>query len=325
MDITNLSKYSTLSLEARKKLIELLLQQDRDIRLIFQRAADDLAKEIRRLEREGQTSQIPVLLDAMLAESAMSIEDALSELFRSGLVISVEAGMHQSKQATLRILNKAKIDWKPIERVYFRKHAAAVEAMQTRVIKGLTLSDRIWGQSRVARQSMGAIIQEAIAAGEHPYRVAEMLEGFVRNGAKSLVSQYPDMIARLEGNIPMDMCYESLRLARTEMAAAFGEAAMQAAEINPSNEGIRWSTSNGGNTCDKCKEIASKDNGLGPGVYRLHEMPEYPAHPNCLCTLSEVVEELDSFVDRLIEWQANPLTHQDIEKWYQTVYKTGEF
>ncbi|MHC8516997.1 structural protein [Sporosarcina sp. ITBMC105] len=323
MDISHLSEYSSLSLEARKQLIELILQQDRDVRLIFQQAADELANEIRRLEKEGQSHLIPALLAAKVAESATTIEKGLSELFKRGYVISVEAGMHQSKQATLRILQKGKIDWQPIERVYFRKHSAAVEAMQTRVLKGLTVSDRIWGQSRVARQSMGAIIQEAIATGEHPYKVAEMLEDYVRNGAKSLVSQYPEMIARLEGNIPMDMCYESLRLARTEMAAAFGEAAIQAAELNPSNQGIKWSTSNGGNTCDKCKSIASTDNGLGEGVYRRHELPDYPAHPNCLCTLSEVVEDMNTFVDRLIEWQQNPLAHQDIERWYQNVYKGG--
>ncbi|WP_060210322.1 hypothetical protein [Sporosarcina koreensis] len=323
MDVTEFSVYTALALEARKKLIELLLRQDKEIREIFEKAADDLAKKIRRLEQAGQTSRIPALLETKLAENAAEIEASLKRLFDEGFEISVEAGMHQSKQATLRILNKARIDWKPIERVYFRKHTAAIETMQTRVLKGLTLSDRIWGQSRVARQSMGAIIQEAIAAGEHPYRVAEMLEGYVRNGAKTLVSQYPNMIERLEGNIPMDMSYESLRLARTEMAAAFGEAARQAAEVNPSNTGMKWSTSNGGNTCDKCKDIAVHDSGLGPGVYQLHELPDYPAHPNCLCVLSEVVEDMDDFVDRLIEWNHNPLAHQDIERWYQNIYKGG--
>jgi len=268
-----MSIYNALVLEARKKLIELLLQQDKEIQAIFEKAADDLANEIRRLEASGQSARIPELLDARLAENSAAIEESLKLLFEKGLNLSVEAGMHQSRQTTLRILNKAKIEWQPIERVYFRKHTAAVEAMQARVIKGLTLSDRIWGQSRVARQSMGAIIQEALVAGEHPYRVADMLQDYVRNGARTVVSQYPNMVERLEGNLPMNMSYESLRLARTEMAAAFGEGVRQAAELNPSNVGMRWSTSNSGNTCDKCKDIASQDNGLGPGVYRMYELP----------------------------------------------------
>jgi len=33
---------------------------------------------------------------------------------------------------------------------------------------------------------------------------------------------------------------------------------------------------------------------------------------------------MNDFVDRLIEWNANPATHRDIEQWHQTVYKTGE-
>lgn len=216
------------------------------------------------------------------------------------------------------------MDWKPIERTYFRQHTQAVEAMQTRTIKGLNLSDRIWGNSRKTSNAIGSIVHEAIAAGEHPYKVAEMLEQYVRNGANSLVAEYPNMVERLEGNIPMNLSYESLRLARTEMAAAFGEASIQGAELNPANKGIRWSLSNAGVACDKCKDIAGHDSGMGEGVYKVEDLPEYPAHPNCLCNLSEVTEEIDDLVNRLIEWNANPLAHQDIEHWYQTVYKTGE-
>lgn len=324
MDITELSVYSALTLEARKKLIELLLQQDKEIQEIFEKVVADLAKEIRRLEATGQAGRIPEVIDNKLMNSAQLLEEELNKLFDNGIKISVEAGMHQSKQATLQILDKSKIDWKPIERVYFRKHTMAVEHMQSRVLKGLTLSDRIWGQSRVARLSMGAIVQEGLATGDHPYKIADMLQDYVRNGAQTVVSQYPNMVNRLEGNIPMNMTYESLRLARTEMATAFGEGVKNSAELNPSNQGIRWSLSNAGVACSVCEDHANHDSGLGKGVYRLHELPQYPAHPNCLCTLSEVVEEMDDFVDRLIEWNANPLAHQDIEKWYQTVYQTGK-
>lgn len=323
MDITELNVYSYLALEARKKLIELLLQQDKEIQEIFEKVVDDLSKEIRQLEVTGQAGRIPEIIDNKLINRAQLLERELKDLFDRGINISIEAGMHQSKQATLQILDKAKIDWKPIERAYYRKHTVAVEAMETRVIKGINLSDRIWGQSQQARRTIGTIVQEAIAAGEHPYKVAEMLETYVQNGAQTVVSQYPNMVDRLEGNIPMNLSYESLRLARTEMAAAFGEGVKTSAELNPSNQGVRWSLSNAGVACGVCEDNANHDSGLGKGVYRLHELPEYPAHPNCLCTLSEVVEDMDDFVDRLIEWNANPLAHQDIEKWYQTVYKTG--
>lgn len=322
--VYGLSGNSTFSLQARKQLIELLLRQDKAIQQLFIQNADELAAEIRRYEVTGNAYQLNEVIDTLLQQQASKLEEGLTLILLDGLQLSIEAGIHQSKQATLRILNRAGMDWKPMERLFFRQHTKAVEAMQTRTIKGLNLSDRIWGKSRQSRDAIGSIVREAIAAGEHPYKVAEMLEQYVRNGAGSLVSEYPNMIERLEGNIPMNLSYESLRLARTEMAAAFGEATRQAAELNPSNKGIRWSLSNAGVACDKCKTIANHDEGKGEGVYSLETLPEYPAHPNCLCDLSEVTEDVEDFADRLIEWMANPIAQQDIEHWYQTVYKTGE-
>ncbi|PIC87972.1 hypothetical protein CSV72_02155 [Sporosarcina sp. P20a] len=319
-----LSGNSTFALEARKQLIELLLRQDKAIQQLFIQNADELAAEIRKYEVSGNAYQLNEVIDKLLQQQASKLEEGLTLILLDGLQASIEAGIHQSKQATLRVLNRAGIDWKPMERSFLRQHTKAVEAMETRTIKGLNLSDRIWGQSRKTRDAIGSVVREAIATGEHPYRVAEMLEQYVRNGAGSLVSDYPNMIERLEGNIPMNLSYESLRLARTEMAAAFGEATRQAAELNPSNKGIQWSLSNAGVACDKCIGIAGHNEGKGEGVYSLETLPEYPAHPNCLCDLSEVTEGVEDFVDRLIEWMANPLEHQDIERWYQTVYKTED-
>lgn len=316
--------YVLLLLQSRKMLIELILQQDKEIRRIYIDAADQLAKKIKDLDKAGAAYRITEHLDGYLRATSELIEDKLKVLFSSGLSISVEAGMHQSKQATLSLLRRAGIDWKPIERSFFRVHKEAVRAMEVRTLKGLNLSDRIWGQSQKARQSMGLVIQEAIAAGEHPVRVAEILQKYVRDGANTLVTEYPNMMDRIGDGLPRDLSYESLRLARTEMAAAYGEASVRSAEMNPSNIGMQWSVSNAGVACDVCLENASHDSGMGPGVYKVEDLPDYPAHPNCLCTLSEVVENTDDFLERLIEWNANPHAHKDLEHWYQTVYKIGE-
>ncbi|MBD8007454.1 ADP-ribosyltransferase [Bacillus norwichensis] len=150
--------------------------------------------------------------------------------------------------------------------------------------------------------------------------MAELLERYVRDGANTFVVEYPNMMERL--SLPMDLSYESLRLARTEMAAAYGEGVKEGAELNPSNIGIRWGLSNAGNACDVCKQhAANDDDGLGPGIYKVENLPDYPAHPNCLCYLSEVLEDTDAFIDRLIEWNRDPSSQPDIEQWYQQDYK----
>ncbi len=311
-----------LSLEARKKLIELLLRQDKEIRKLFIKSIDNIAEEIKKRELEGTVYQYIEMIDEYLKNEALTIEEGLLSLFEEGLKLSVEAGLHQSKQATISLLKKANIDWKPIERSYFRTNEAAVTAMKQHTIKGLNLSDRIWEKARTARGAMGDIIQEAIVQGEHPTKVAEMLQRYVRDGAGTLVAEYPNMMKRL--SVPDDLSYEALRLARTEMASAFGEGVKQGAELNPSNLGIQWSLSNAGNACDVCKKNATNEEaGLGPGIYLLENLPDYPAHPNCLCVLSEIVEDTDTFIDRLIEWNRNPASQRDIELWYQTTYTKG--
>ncbi|HBZ09128.1 MAG TPA: hypothetical protein DEO65_04460 [Bacillus bacterium] len=310
-----------LSLEARKQLIELLLRQSKEIKEIYIGSVDSIADEIKKRELEGTAYQYIEMIDDHLRNEALTVEDKLIKLFDEGLKISVEAGMHQSKQATLSFLKKAHIDWKPIERAYFRANTAVVEKMKQRTIKGLNLSDRIWEKSQQVRISIGQIVQQAIAEGEHPVKVAELLERYVRDGANTFVVEYPNMMERMP--LKMDLSYESLRLARTEMAAAFGEGVKEGAELNPSNLGIQWGLSNAGNACDVCKQNAANDeDGLGPGVYKVENLPDYPAHPNCLCYLSEVLEDTDAFVDRLIEWNRDPSSQPDIEQWYQKEIKS---
>lgn len=310
-----------LSLEARKKLIELLLQQERNIRRIYAEAAELIAEELS--GKEEDIYEFLEKIDIFLRNEANELYRELSEELEKGINFSVQAGLHQSKETTLYLLKKADIDWRPVERVFFRTHNEAVRHMHSRTIKGLNLSDRIWGTSRKTMHTIGSIVQEAIREGKHPIEIAEMLKVYVKEGANTVAVNYPNMLERLDHSLPMDLSYEALRLARTETAAAFGHATVESAKINPGIKGIQWSISNAGVTCNVCKEIANHDSGLGKGIYEPDNLPEYPAHPNCLCNLSEVTEDIDNLIDRLIEWQKNPLSQPAIEKWYQNVYRTG--
>ena len=316
MELDELAMYTALALEARRLLIKELLDKEVRIRANMRNIVKEIAKEIKAnpnmLER----------IEDHLRNKEEIIRESLRKEIDSGLKLSIEAGMHESRETTLSILNKADINWKPIERSYFRVHNEAVDYMYERNIKGLNLSDRIWANSWRVRYSLGEIIEEAIREGLNPTDIAELLERYANDGAKTFAVQYPNMFERL--TVPMDMNYESLRLARTEMAAAFGHASVESAKINPSTQGIKWSISNAGVTCDVCLEISEKDNGMGKGVYEVDKLPDYPAHPNCLCVLSEVTENIDDLVDRLVEWNKNPLSQPDLERWYQNIYKLGE-
>jgi len=185
----------------------------------------------------------------------------------------------------------------------------------------LFLSDRIWEKSEKFRATMRDLIQESVAIGQDAVKTARMLQQYVRKDARSLVQDYPNMMERMGSWIPDDLCYEALRLARTEMTAAFGEGTIAAARVSPSYKGMKWVLSKSHLMVDICDTLAEHDEGLGPGVYLPGNEPPYPAHPQCLCVLVPVHEEPEMFVERLKKWRDNPSNDQELEEWYNKIYK----
>ena len=85
--------------------------------------------------------------------------------------------------------------------------------------------------------------------------------------------------------------YIADRIARTELAAAYGDAFFAKNENNPDVIAYRWMLSDRHPKFDICNFNANADlYGLGRGIYPKEQFPHYPAHPHCLCLLSSVIE-----------------------------------
>ena len=134
------------------------------------------------------------------------------------------------------------------------------------------------------------------------------------------------MMKRMKGRIPGNISYEALRLARTEMTAAFGEGTIAAARMSPSYLGMKWVLSHNHPVTDICDTLAMRNDGLGlgPGVYSPGNEPALPAHPNCICTLVPIHESPEEFVARLRHWLEDPENEPELEQWYQNIYKPRE-
>lgn len=314
--------YAKWALAARKKYINLRLGQDQEVRRIYIRAADKVAREIRRLKRQGYGNRMNIRYMTALELSLRqnSIVESLKGIVSGSIEKAVEAGTSYSYGVTLSQISRTKLAKEPIQRAFFRANTQAVEACWARTQGGLHLSDRLWRHSEKARTAMTEIIQDAVATGEDPVETARALEKYVRRGKKTLAYEYPEMMERMGSRIPQDVSYEALRLVRTETAAAYGEGTIVAASVTPSYIGMKWVLSNYSNPCHICKGFAEADHGLGKGIYPPGGEPPMPAHPNCMCTLVSVHEDTDAFIDRLNAWMKNPASQPDLEKWYQDVY-----
>lgn len=322
------SDYQKWALAARKQYINLRLRQDKEIANLYIRSADRIAKELQQIGTTTISGQIRKKhlkeLEKSLRAEAERIQKGLTEAFVDYIDSAAKAGVGYTQGVVLNLFDQAGLKTSGIRKLFSRVNKQAVEAIWARTRNGLYLSDRIWEQGEKYRNTMRDIIQEAVAIGQDAVKTARMLQQYVRQGAMTLARNYPEMMKRMKGRVPGNISYEALRLARTEMSAAFGEGAIAAARVAPSYTGMKWVLSGSHPVPDICDTLSTYDSGLGPGVYPPGDEPPYPAHPNCLCALVPIHEEPEEFVARLKRWTENPESEPELEQWYQNVYKQGE-
>jgi hypothetical protein len=173
--------------------------------------------------------------------------------------------------------------------------------------EGRQLSDRIWRQRAAVRGRIDTILKTGIARGTNALEVARGLEQYlnpglaptriVRGSVLRLAPGQPRSIVTATPGLPRiagqttgyggSGSYPARRLARTEITRAHGRAEVLAASAVP-GMGVRWRLSPSHPERDICDKHAGHDIGFGRGVYFPSGVPEYPAHPHCLCSLSRV-------------------------------------
>lgn len=94
----------------------------------------------------------------------------------------------------------------------------------------------------------------------------------------------PEVLAkRVEIAVLEKARYNAERVARTEIARAWGYAQKDEIASDPDAVGVRWVLSSRHKIIDICDFHANADlYGMGPGVYPKDQSPPYPAHPNCI-------------------------------------------
>lgn len=85
--------------------------------------------------------------------------------------------------------------------------------------------------------------------------------------------------------------YYAERIARTESARAYYEGQLAQVMNDDDVFGFQWRLSSAHvhdkSDCD-CYDYSEMDVGYGKGIFPKHDVPELPAHPNCMCHLKEV-------------------------------------
>lgn len=308
--------YYAWALSARKKYLLLLQQSDETIAEIYLAAIKRIIAEMKRGNKN-----LKILLEAIIGD-VEQFNAELATAIKNSIDAGVTSGMFFNKMVTIEMLKRASIDITPMIKSFEFSRKRAIATSFARSHKdGLKLSERIWRISEHNKKIMSDIVRAG--AGEDVVKVAKGLEAYVKYGRNNLSQNYPNMMKRMGSRIPLNLNYNALRLARTELTAAYGEGVVASAKVSPAVNNIKWVLSGTHPRVDICDSYA-KGGKNGNGIYLASDCPPYPAHPNCICTLQPAPESTKKLVTRLKSWLDDPSTQPDLEKWYQEHYKIFE-
>jgi len=254
---------------------------------IYRKAADDIRGYLAARAGDNNTLRLEVLQDLLSqAESRINIMAAdRNGLIESGLLKAADIGVEPFVGALDVGTNLTKI-----------ADDAARFVTQFVAEDGLQLSQRIWKLDAHAREAVGEAIQQAVVKG---WSASKAAQDFVSRGLpvpQEILNQIKTAGATQAGQAawssvmtgsgsPYD---NAMRVFRTEINRAHGEAYQAAAFDHPDATGTRFLLSPNHPRVDICDMHAKVNRyGLGPGVYPKDKNP-WPAHPNTL-SFTEVV------------------------------------
>jgi hypothetical protein len=218
------------------------------------------------------------------------------------------------KLKEFRALENAK-QKKPIEKVYKAKAWGVgvytkdeksgkitflKRAFTQKFIQQYDLSGEVWKSVDIAQEDILDFLWASQAQGRDTVHTARDLEKFLDNPQRVLGSW-----GKLEPNVKeyakrlgkAGVDYRALRIARTETSRAMNDAIKEANKNNPVTTGeFNWvlTPSRHEWNCG-CEELAKGS------PYKYDNLPDIPAHPNCMCQLTPVLEDWDAFKKKLNE------------------------
>lgn len=277
-----------------KAYLRVQQKADRQVLIILEDSLKSVNKMLKELAgRPGigaavRTEQLQAVRRQLLRE--------LAEIYRKvGLVIeaarieAAAAAIKLNGDITNTLFKGAPPEWSAyIPELREGMAQAALRTLDAATARALSpngpvpLSQRIyrsqaWTQNRIER-----IINSALARGLSVREFAKEVRPFFS----------PD--------VPGGTRYAALRLARTEVNAAYHTIARNQMVDVPWAEGMKWHLSRSHPKKDDCDVLATQDAyDLGPGVYPVVQTPDKP-HPQCFCFTTPVVTDEDLFLDRLV-------------------------
>lgn len=284
------------TLAAQRAVEQLDADSMQQLEATYRAAADDIAAQIRAYAG-GDDSVGLEQLRALLAQ----IEGRLKQLSDQRNTL-INAGLDQAARLGTQAFGD------PHAADSMRISEEALRFVRNFVAEdGLQLSDRIWRLDRGARDALVNAIERSVIQGHGAAQAAreflargqtvpvEILDKLASANAPGIARAATDQLLTGQGNAMSN----AMRLFRTEINRAHGEAFMMSGVDHPDFAGWRFLLSPAHPAPDICDLLSTQNlHGLGKGVYPSREQCPWPAHPNTLSFLEIVFKDEITDADR---------------------------
>lgn len=273
------------------------------------RAYQNAAADIRRQIEAAAGAEGSVTLEA-LRGLLVEVEGRLARVARVRDDLLAE-GLEKAAQYGARVWDvgasaaPAAVPGAAVQAQVLSPAAMAVSETAVRLVNefvaadGLQLSDRLWRIDRGAREAVTQAIERAVIEG---HSAAQAARAFLARGEAVPAAIAEKMRGPAGGTIGREAAGmltgnggamdNAMRVFRTEINRAHGEAYMAGGEGKPYFGGWRYLLSPAHPEPDICDLLAAQNlHGLGRGVYPSRAKCPWPAHPNTLSFVEIVFKD----------------------------------
>lgn len=281
--------------------------------------------------------QLKKLLDMMAEETNVYLRNATSKAWTEG-----EKGVHNTLASVFSINKKSEEEIEKITeqaRNDMRKRGSTAHNYFNAKRGGLTISDRVWNITNTARNEIETIIQNGILEGKNPDQIAKSVQPYLREPHRLFRRVRNKETGDLELSnaakkykpgvgVYRSAYKNAMRLARTEVTAAYRRAEWETYQSNPLITGFRIELSNNHTTLVKGVPVPFRDIcddmvGTYPKTFLWTGW-----HPQCRCRMIPVFISQDDFKGRMKalatgkikEWEPKSTTTdmpENFKRWIQ--------
>lgn len=333
----------------QERLIKELDRVERRLRKIYgdtYRAAIEI-KAVRKAIERGEeftwsgnpaaAKQLNRLIDNLTNQTNTYLRNSTSEMWKQG-----ERNAHNALAAVFSTNKKSEEEVESITeqaQSEMRKKGATARNYFNEERGGFTISDRVWNITDASKKELEAIIQNGIIQGKNPDQIAKSVQPYLREPNKLFRRVRNKETGQLElskaakeyrpGRGVYRSSYKNaLRLARTEMTAAYRRAEWETYQSNPLITGFKIELSNNHTTLV---------NGVPTPFHDICDdmVGDYPKtfkwtgwHPQCRCRMTPIMIDKSDFRSRmkalaegkLNEWKPKSTVTdmpENFKKWIQ--------